>query len=417
VRVPGLPHDVLYCFSAWASRSTILRSRRALERVLENAARFVPFYKDLLARGKPGLRGIAPISRADVLAAPRLFRSQAIRDTSCYAKTSGTSGPPLRVWFDRASWYETNYSSYDIFRRAFPQLDGLFRLGRVGVALITTKPSRRALNTLVPSLSFARVIRRVLTDSPARCRAIAGELDRARPPLFYGKSAALLHLLSIDSGADLSPSGIIVGGEPLFEDVREQLETGFRCPVLSTYASAEGGLMAIECLFRTGLHVLHSRVVLEVLRPDGGVGSAGTGELVLTNLWNWAMPFIRYRTGDYGTISARECPCGHTGQTITSLAGREPHTLRAGRQSVSTAAIADALLPLNPSHFEVHASPRGSVLVRWKPRDAADSRAAPFRSIRTALASLFSGTHIRSEMLTDPAPPGGKIRRFVQLDT
>ena len=417
MRVPGLTHDVLYCFSAWASRSRILRSRRALDRVLENAARFVPFYKNLLARGKPGLRGIAPISRADVLAAPRLFRSQAIRDTSCYAKTSGTSGPPLRVWFDRASWYETNYSSYDIFRRAFPQLDGLFRLGRVGVALITTKPSRSALNTLVPSLSFARVIRRVLTDSPARCRAIAGELDRARPPLFYGKSAALLHLLSIDSRADLSPSGIIVGGEPLFEDVREQLETGFRCPVLSTYASAEGGLMAIECLFRTGLHVLHNRVVLEVLRPDGGVGTAGKGELVLTNLWNWAMPFIRYRTGDYGTISTRECPCGHTGQTITSLAGREPDTLRAGRRSVSTAAIADALLPLHPSHFEVHASPRGSVLVRWKPRDAADSSAAPFRSIRTALASLLRGTHIRSEMLTDPAPPGGKIRRFVQLDT
>ena len=48
----------------------------------------------------------------------------------------------------------------------------------------------------------------------------------------------------------------------------------------------------------------------------------GEAELVVSTLANAAMPMIRYRTGDRGTIARGPCPCGRTGRTIAELRGR-----------------------------------------------------------------------------------------------
>ena len=55
--------------------------------------------------------------------------------------------------------------------------------------------------------------------------------------------------------------------------------------------------VASECPDRCGLHVLTDSVVVEVVKP-AGAGEADPGEVVITDLVNRGMPFLRYPMGD-----------------------------------------------------------------------------------------------------------------------
>ena len=56
-----------------------------------------------------------------------------------------------------------------------------------------------------------------------------------------------------------------------------------------------------------GLHVQEDHFLAEVIDPDSGgpVPAGEEGELVLTTLTKEALPLIRYRTGDLGSLTAR----------------------------------------------------------------------------------------------------------------
>ncbi len=51
------------------------------------------------------------------------------------------------------------------------------------------------------------------------------------------------------------------------------------------------------------------------------------GELVFTTLTKQALPLIRYRTGDIGSVIAEPCPCGRTTVRLTGLRGRHDDML------------------------------------------------------------------------------------------
>jgi phenylacetate-CoA ligase len=64
-------------------------------------------------------------------------------------------------------------------------------------------------------------------------------------------------------------------------------------------------------------------VVLEVLDPDGRPVDVGqTGEVVVTGLHSFAMPFIRYRIGDLAVKGPSRCPCGSPFSTLLAIHGR-----------------------------------------------------------------------------------------------
>ena len=70
-------------------------------------------------------------------------------------------------------------------------------------------------------------------------------------------------------------------------------------------------------------------VVCEVLRPDGTPCAPGeTGRVVLTDLHNFARPFIRYDTGDLAMAVSESCSCGRGFPLLGSIEGRSLECLR-----------------------------------------------------------------------------------------
>ena len=120
----------------------------------------------------------------------------------------------------------------------------------------------------------------------------------------------------------------LFGGEPWTEGLRGQIEDalpGLRAVNFYGLSEMCGPGVAAECIeVRDGLHVHEDHFLVEVVDPESGapVDEGAEGELVFTTLCKEAMPFLRYRTGDIGSVTTEVCPCGRTTARIRGLRGR-----------------------------------------------------------------------------------------------
>ena len=121
----------------------------------------------------------------------------------------------------------------------------------------------------------------------------------------------------------ISVRAIISSAETLFEWQRELIERAFSCPVYNRYGCREFGTIAHECKRREGLHVNSDRVYLEILDENlETVVDGQTGEIVITDLDNYAMPLIRYRIGDVASFKNDTCSCGRYLPLLKKVDGR-----------------------------------------------------------------------------------------------
>lgn len=105
-------------------------------------------------------------------------------------------------------------------------------------------------------------------------------------------------------------NSIISSAETLYDHQREFIESVFNCKIFNRYGCREFGPIACECDEHQGLHINSERVNVEFLDLNSNE-KANLGEksnLIITDLDNYAMPFIRYEIGDMG-FQLEECAC------------------------------------------------------------------------------------------------------------
>jgi phenylacetate-CoA ligase len=126
-----------------------------------------------------------------------------------------------------------------------------------------------------------------------------------------------------------SPASIIGAAEALHPFQREVIERAFGAPAFNTYGCREFMLIASECEHRDGLHVNADHLVVETLDTHGQPIHKGSGEIAITDLFNYGMPFIRYVNGDMAThASGKPCPCGRGLPMLASVDGRKLDAIR-----------------------------------------------------------------------------------------
>jgi len=117
-------------------------------------------------------------------------------------------------------------------------------------------------------------------------------------------------------------------GETLFEPVRAMLSEAFDCPVADYYSCEEVGVVASECpALPDQLHVNTDACVVETVDEEGNPTPQNReGRILLTNLYNFTMPFIRYDIGDHGTLlpshDRTPCACGSWRPRMRLVGGR-----------------------------------------------------------------------------------------------
>ncbi len=147
----------------------------------------------------------------------------------------------------------------------------------------------------------------------------------ARPKLLRGYTTAIADFARyLDNNNLKFPSikGIILCAETVTDEMQNYIESIFQAPSYNTYGGRELSLIAMQCSHKNGLHEVSENNYVEY-EPITLAGCAGAANLLVTNLNNYAMPFIRYRIGDIGVPSGlMECDCGRGLPLIAKIVGR-----------------------------------------------------------------------------------------------
>jgi phenylacetate-CoA ligase len=145
-----------------------------------------------------------------------------------------------------------------------------------------------------------------------------------RPRVIYGYPNAIeqfatfveRHLMPI------AVERVLCTAERLRDHQREQFRRVFGAEVFNLYCSREHGCVGFECSRHDRLHVDAGSVIVEILRNGRPARPGESGEIVVTDLLNQGMPFVRYVTGDVATALEGACDCGCPLPAFASLDGR-----------------------------------------------------------------------------------------------
>lgn len=180
----------------------------------------------------------------------------------------------------------------------------------------------RLKNGIIPNVKYYDGSR--LRDSDIAW--VVKDLIKNKTRVLRGYPSALMRLAQYcrGNGVTIRPKFITTTGETLFSWQRKELKKQFRCNVFDQYGCAEIIGVSFECEHSRGLHISHEHCIVEVVDKNGNILPIGSkGMLLLTDLDNYRMPFIRYMVGDEGSIKDEPCKCGRNHTLMDNIIGRE----------------------------------------------------------------------------------------------
>jgi phenylacetate-CoA ligase len=162
---------------------------------------------------------------------------------------------------------------------------------------------------------------RVLIDWRLPKAEIVDMLERFRPQVISGPPAILSSLaddLTAEDRRRLNVALVTTGAEMMTVPMRRRIEHGFGAPVADRFGSHEVVFIAMQRPGREEYRVCGESVVVEVVQDGRPALPGESGELIVTALHSFAMPFIRYRLGDQVVVGQSNDPY----QTLRSIEGR-----------------------------------------------------------------------------------------------
>ena len=308
--------------------------RRKLTALLEAAGRHVPYYTDLFVRegiDTSSLGGSADISKIPFLTRD-IIRSEKGRMISkdplrkgYLSSAGGSAEESLNFWCDAAAGPVRRATAMRGYRWTGFDIGGRqallwgFPVGRP-LKERFAEGAKNFFNNIMALSSFDM--------TPEAMRKYAGRLRRFAPSIVTGYPSALEAFSEFcrDTGTSLPPpKAVVTGGEKLFPHQRKLVEEVFGADIYDRYGTREFSIVAHECPEHSGLHVFNDLFHVEVIHESGRPAESGeTGEIVITDLSNLYMPFIRYRTGDLVVQGRTKCPCGRGLPLLERHEGRSP---------------------------------------------------------------------------------------------
>lgn len=241
--------------------------------------------------------------------------------------TGGTTGTPFRY---RISWSERFLSGAMMYRGwSYGGYEFGDRMILLGGSSLGVNPKS---NLIKKAHEISRNIKKLsaFDMDDATLQSYADEMLSFKPKYIYGYASAINSFSKWLDERDInitSVKGIFTTSECLYPSLRETIASTFQCDVYNNYGLNDGGISAYECQEHSGLHIDMERSVMEVVDSNNQQLKDGVGRLIATSLHNYAMPFIRYETGDEGEITSDTCSCGRGLPLLKNLRGRSVDVL------------------------------------------------------------------------------------------
>jgi phenylacetate-CoA ligase len=150
------------------------------------------------------------------------------------------------------------------------------------------------------------------------------KLRKFRPKILRGYPSSLYlftKYVNESKVQNLGVGSVITISEQLYPHQRKAIKQAFGCDVYDNYGCPDGGVVACECEEHE-YHMNSENAIVEIVKGNEVISAGEEGEMVSTNLIRYAMPFIRYRTGDMGKVSDTKANCKRGLKILDSVLGR-----------------------------------------------------------------------------------------------
>jgi phenylacetate-CoA ligase len=308
--------------------------RRRLAMLLRHAWENTEYYRDILSEsgvvrdGKVDLDQFEniPFLTKDIIRrqGERLRARTLPQGRKPYAnRTGGSTGEPVAYWQDSYYWdinVATKLYHFEVLGKEVGELE--MKIWGSDRDFVTETSSWK------PKLKNFLYNRKILKCSrlaEGDIHSIVNDINRFRPKSLWGYIDGLYTIAAYVNRHGLEvhpPAAVFGGGGTLFPHMEQAVQTAFQAPAINFYGSREMGDVACECREKGGLHVSSHSHYVEVVDRHGKPVLEEDGDIVLTSLHNYAMPFIRYRIGDRGRLTARTCACGRCFPLLETVMGR-----------------------------------------------------------------------------------------------
>ncbi|MDW7760457.1 MAG: hypothetical protein SCM96_07450 [Acidobacteriota bacterium] len=401
----------------WKSPEALNRIRVAkTRRLLIHAFETVPFYRSRFqaAGADPyEFKTMEDLGRFPLVSKEDL-RDRAVEDVTSASmdrrrceqfSTSGATGVPLRSFFDRRDSMLKNLAWIRVF------LNSGMKPWHKAAAFMGSRNVKSGRSWY----EFLGLWRRceISTWSPPSCWIEALRIWQPQVLLGYVMTLKVLaDHMGRNGHAGVRPKLIFHSSAVLDSLSRNFLEERLGGTIIDIYGSDEAGCIAWECRVCRGYHISADMLVVEVLKNGRPVAPGESGEVVVTNLHSFAMPFIRYRQNDMVTLASRRPVCGRRFPLIEMIEGRIDDfiTLENGRK-LSPHPVYHAIDPVpGINRWKLTQESRDCLVLEIEPGAAFDPESE--RLILDNLRTLTEG-NLRVHILLRenlPIDPGSKFR-------
>jgi phenylacetate-CoA ligase len=294
-----------------------------LKQLVAHAYTTVPFYKKLYSScglHPNDVQSVEDISKLPIIDKKMirqnlydLISTKYINKKLIPVTTSGSSGMMLKFFID---------NSFDQFRKAQflrPYITNGKHFSDRTLVFSAPKTTAKKWFQHLGIMNETRIFYNTHSDEQIRA------IQKIQPVVIQGCASVinLLALIILEQKTVIpNPKLIFTDSELLTENMRLNIEKAFGAKVIDIYGTYETDNIAYECRAQNGYHIAMDCVIMEFICEGAEAKPFEEGEIVVTVLNNFAMPFIRYNLSDIGSFSNIPCSCGRTLPLLVKIRGR-----------------------------------------------------------------------------------------------
>lgn len=352
----------------WTRRKLQRFQDQQLSSLVEHAVNHSPFYKELYRNIRTDrgvfLHDLPVINKAAMMdnfdrfvTDPRLklaelqahirqlTRDEYYRGEYRVITTSGSSGLKGVFVSSRKEWCTAlaGFLRCASFMGVSPRLPNRRRITTIGADSPMHVTYRMSVSSDVGLIKAQRLA------ATSSIRHLVEALNAFQPEFLgaYPSIASLLAEEQLEGRLRIRPRVVSTLAEVRTADMEQKIRQAWGIAPFDNYGMTEAGIVfGSDCPHHQGVHVFEDLFIVEVVNeqneavPDGSPGY----KLLITNLFNFTQPLVRYEVSDMITMSTESCPCGRPFRLVAKVEGRSDDIIYLqGKEGQE--------VPVHPIHF------------------------------------------------------------------
>lgn len=278
----------------------------------------VPFYKNY--KGKE-FSELPIVSKQVIRENFEAFKAKSFVGVELHAEsTSGSTGTPFTIYQDGGKRLRASADSLYMSESAGFHLGTKLYYVRVWTKL-NKKPALQCFMKNIVMQDSSSLSENSMEQFLRKLEADKSE----KSILSYANTITAMYRWMVDTGRKTTAkvACIITMSESLPSEVKTGMQELFGCPVVSRYSNQECGLISQQRMDGDEYAINTGSFYVEVLKLDSDepTKDGELGRIVVTDLYNKAMPLVRYDTGDLGIMS-HVSKSGVKGKYLARVEGR-----------------------------------------------------------------------------------------------